>query len=106
MLKKAAILTSTAAAAALALAPLAHASGDDEDPPVTGNYISFGNTIDCSNYNGTSNGGASALAPVQPLTNALGGILGAGQYTKSTQAGSVASPQNTHCNAAPIVPPQ
>jgi hypothetical protein len=106
MLKKAAIVTSTAAAAALALAPLAHASGDDEDPPVTGNYISFGNTIDCSNTNATSSGGAAALAPLQTLTNAVGGVLGAGQYTNSTQAGSVASPQSTHCNAAPIVPPQ
>jgi hypothetical protein len=95
MLKKAAIVAGAAAAAAFALAPMASAQDD------TDNYVSYGNTIDCSNTNATT-GGTSALAPVQTLTNAAGGILTGSQGAYGSQVGSLLSPQNTHCNAGPV----
>jgi hypothetical protein len=71
MLKKAAILTSAAAAATFALAPLAHAA--DGGGKFNDNNVNVDTQVSCEN--GSQNPG-TATSPLTPLIGVITGSLG------------------------------
>jgi hypothetical protein len=75
MLKKAAILTSAAAAATFALAPLAHASDDPSDGAFSNNNVNVDTNVECENGNAPV-----TTSPLGQLVGTIGGALGSATY--------------------------